>query len=219
MSWRLRGTSFRVAVGVAALLGAAVLAAAAYDYASALERRPVPLELVTLAGKVVAAAGLAAVAGRTRSFSMWLLAGLAGLLAVASLLADSEIADEVVDTVAEPLTALLPLSGGVVHNGLFFGTLGLAALGLLLAAWLKARPGERQVVGALVVLFALAGVFIGPVNAIAGAGISREWLFAEDFGQAVLLAALAGYVSGLVFATADHPNSPARTNTGNRRRT
>ena len=67
--------------------------------------------------------------------------------------------------------------------------------------WFKAGPQERPVVGVLILMFALVGVFTGPVNAVAAAGISREWLFAEDFGQAVVLAVMAGYVTGLAAAT------------------
>ena len=56
-------------------------------------------------------------------------------------------------------------------------------------------------IGVLILLFMAVGVFTGPVNAIAAAGINREWLFAEDFGQGVTLAVMSGYVAGMAVAT------------------
>ena len=103
--------------------------------------------------------------------------------------------------IGDALVETLSLSDGVAHVGLLFVALGIAALGLLSVAWIKAQPGERQVIGVLILLFMAVGVFTGPVNAIAAAGINREWLFAEDFGQGVTLAVMGGYVAGMAVAT------------------
>lgn len=200
-SWRLAGRPLRVAAAVAALLLVGVLAGAAYDLASPVERRPVPLEIATFVGKLVVAGGLTIVARRTGSISLRLLAVLAGLLAVAGLLPTIDLVNTAINGVAGVMSDVVGISGVAARLGLLFIALGVAALGLIVVAWTKARPDERPVVKALIVMFAVVGVFAGPTNAIAALGISREWLFAEDFGQAVMVAVMAGYVAGLVAAT------------------
>lgn len=199
--WQLRGRALRVAAAMTALLLIVVIAAAWYDLASPLERRPVPLEMAALICKLVIVAGFITIGRRTRSTSISMLAGLVALLAVAGPAVDWSFVDSLVEAIADPFVDGLSLSRKVVHNGILFGALGIAALGLLAAAWVKATPVERPVVGALILLLMAVGVFTGPVNAVAAAGINREWLFAEDFGQAVVLAVMAGYVTGLAERT------------------
>ena len=199
--WQLRGRALLIAAAMTALLMSGVLVAAAYDLASPLERRPVPLEMAALICKLVIVAGLITIGRRTHSTSIRLLAGLVALLAVAGPAVDWSFVDSLVEAIADPFVEGLSLSRKVVHNGILFGALGIAAIGLLATAWVKATPEERPMVGVLILLLMAVGVFTGPVNAVAAAGINREWLFAEDFGQAVALAVMAGYVAGRAVVT------------------
>jgi len=198
---RLRGRALGVALVVSvALLGAAVWAASV-DFASEPERNAAPLDTLAILYKLVAIAALLYVGWRWHSRSLRLLALLLALMAIGSLLVDMEWFVQVEHSLAEPLERVLGVSSGFIELAALF--LGLAAVAgaLVWAAYRGATLDDRPVVLRVIGILFVIGIFMGPVNAIASTGINREWLFAEDFGQVVSLAVLAGYGVGLVAAT------------------
>lgn len=198
---RLRGRALGVASVVSiALLGVAVWAASV-DLASETERNAAPLDTLAILYKLIAIAALLYVGWRWHSRSLRLLALLLALMAIGSLLVDMEWFVDVEHSLAQPLERALRVSSGFIELAMLF--LGLAAVAgaLVWAAYSAATPDDRPVVLRVIGILFVIGIFMGPVNAIASTGINREWLFAEDFGQVVSLAVLAGYGAGLVAAT------------------
>jgi hypothetical protein len=179
----------------------AALWAARIDFASAYERNSAPLEWLAVGSKAGAAMGLTLVARRIRSRSIGLLAILLAALVVGSFLVDVDWFDSAVGVVSSRLEEVLPVSAGFLELAGLFVALAIVAIWLVSAAYRAATSAEIVTVRVLLGLIFIVGVFVGPINAISALGINREWLFAEDFGQAVSLAFLVGYVSALVVAT------------------
>jgi hypothetical protein len=214
---RYRQVSHGLVWGVAALVTAGLLigalAAARVDLNSPLERNPVPLENSATVSKLVAAAGLLLLARMRRSVSILTIAGVVLLLAVEGRFHALGLLDGVVAGPARSIAAAFSISRVFVASAIPLAVAGMIIALLLAYAVVKAGPEDRRLVLSLVLLLAIDGIFAGPVNAISSLGITREWLFAEDFGQAVALALLAGYVSGAVMwrYRRDHAASSLRT--------
>ncbi len=201
---RLRPTRRAAVIGVSVTLVLLVAAvwAARVDFASQPERNAVPLEALAIIFKLLSVAMLAYLAQKLASRSLMLIAVLLALMAAGSLLVDASWFGDLLAAFSEPLEGILPVSSGFIELAGLFLALAAIAGGLVLASWRAAQPAEKHLLLVLLALLFVLGVFVGPVNAIASAGINREWLFAEDFGQAITLALMAGYVSGQVVATA-----------------
>jgi len=182
--------------------------AARIDLASASERNSAPLEWLAVGYKVLSAAGLAIVAHRLRSRSMYLLAALVAALVLGSLVIDAGWFNSTVGELASRLDDVLPVSAAFLELGTLFVGLGVVAGWLVYAAYRRAEVDEKPMIHTVIGLLFVVGVFLGPINAISALGINREWLFAEDFGQAVSLALLVGYTVGLVVASAGSPRLP-----------
>jgi hypothetical protein len=213
---RLEGRSMQTALAAGLVLLAAVLWAAGVDLASEVERNAAPLNWLAILYKLIGLAALLYVGWRIQSRSMRLLALLLALLTLGHLVIHSGLYGTVVHPVSNWLEGILPLSSGFIELAGMFLALAAIAGGLVWVAFRDASPFERPVVIRLILLLFVVGVFVGPVNAISVFGINREWLFAEDFGQAVALAVLAGYGVGLVVATGERSGSlvsPAESET------
>ncbi len=189
-------------VGVTLVLLVGAVWAAKLDYDSVAERYSVPLDIASGSYKVLAATGLVILGRRLGSQAMYLLAVLVGLLFAGSLFVNSDWSDRIVGPVADGIAGWLPLSGGTLHLVLIFLAAAVLAGALVVRVLRVASAEERGAVLIIVVMLGVVGVFLGPINAISTQGWSREWLFAEDFGQVLGLAVLAGYVWGLVGAAA-----------------
>ncbi|MCP3995347.1 MAG: hypothetical protein GY722_09815 [bacterium] len=197
---RVRGRALVAGLILTAILLAAGMWAAAIDLASEPDRNAVPMELLVTLYKALSAAGLAWVGHLTNSKSMRLLALLLGLMTVGGVLVDLTWFTDAIGSVTDRLAEFVSFSSQTIELAGLFLALAILAGGLVVAAFRATRAKERRAVFTLLALLALVGVFVGPVNAIAAAGINREWLFAEDFGQIVSMSMLAGYVAGLVVA-------------------
>ncbi len=197
---QVRGPALIVAVAVTGVLLGAALWAASVDLASEVGRNAVPLDILATLFKVLSVAGLLVLARRTGSKAMRLIALLLGLMVVGSLLVDTTWFNDAMHVITEWLEGFLPVSSGFIELAAIFVALAFVAGYLVVAALRAARPEEKRSVVTLIILLLAVGVFVGPVNAVAAAGINREWLFAEDFGQVVSLAVVTGYVAGLVVA-------------------
>lgn len=193
-----RRLSWGVAAVVTVLLLLGALAAARVDLNSPLERNPAPLELSATVSKLIAAAGLLLLARMLRSVSLLTIAVTVLLLAIEGRFHTLGLFDGVVAGPGRFLADTFSISRVFVTSAIPLAAAGFLVVVLLAYAYSKAGTADRHLVVSLVVLLAVDGIFAGPVNAIASLGISREWLFAEDFGQAVVLAVLAGYVVGRV---------------------
>jgi hypothetical protein len=199
---QVRGRALRVALGVTFVLQAAGLWAARSDLEST-ERYPSGLDLLAPMYKYLIVVGLLAVGWRIGSASFKLLALLVAALAAGSLIVNNyENQLKFYDSLA-PIADRLPVSSGFLGNAMIFLTLAAVGGGLVLLAYRKAGTADRHQVLVVIGLLFLVGVFVGPVNAISAATESSAWSFAEDFGQVVTLAILAGHVAGLVVATWD----------------
>ena len=200
---RIPGRAAVVAGVVTGVLLMAALWAASVDLAAGQQRNAAPMETLAVFYKVLSAAGLVVVGRRLRSKSMYLLALLLAALVLGGYLIHASWFSSAVNAASSRIADLVPLSSGFIELGSLFLALAVLAGWLVLAAFRAAAPGERSAVTALIWLLFAVGVFVGPVNAISALGINREWLFAEDFGQVVMLSLLAGYCAGLVAATHD----------------
>ena len=190
-----------VAVLVTLGLLAMTLWAAKLDYDRPIERNKVPLDVLSASFKILALVGLVIVARRLASRSLFMIAGFVAALLAGSFIINSDLLDGLFGPVADLLDPLLPVAGQIVKYVIMFTALGVVAAVLLHLAYTWARPFERTVVLILVGMMVVVSVFVGPINALSIQGWSREWLFAEDFGQVVTLALLTGFTSGLVVAT------------------
>lgn len=188
-------------VGGVLLFGA--LWAGKIDLDSVPERNSDPLDLLSAGYKVLIVGGLLIVARRTASTSFKLLAGLVAALTVGSIVVNAGVFGERLYDTIGPIADSLPVSAGFVGLAFIFLSLAAIAGSLVFAAYAVAAPHERSAVIIVIVLLFLVGLFVGPVNAISAIGISREWLFAEDFGQVATLSLLGGYTAGLMVAARD----------------
>ena len=195
------GRARSIAVLVTLGLLAMTLWAAKLDYDSPIERNKVPLDVLSASFKILALVGLVVVARRLASRSLFMIAGYVGALFVGSIIINSDLLSTVFSPVADLLDPLLPVSGQTIKYVIMFSALGVIAAVLLYLAYTWARPFERRVVLTLIGMMLVVSVFVGPINALSIQGWSREWLFAEDFGQVLTLALLTGFTSGLVVAT------------------
>ena len=196
---------------VVAVLWLAALWAAQIDWASPLERNSVPLEWLARFDKLICMVGLIWLARRLQSRALAALATLMAALIVGGLLVNVDWYIRLQNRVVGPLVDFLPFSRRWSVMGALFLALALIAGVLVWWAWRHVRDFERPAVLRLLAILFVVGIFVGPVNAISALGINREWLFAEDFGQAVSLAVLAGYVVGLMVAIRDHSATLSRS--------
>ena len=197
----VRGRARRVAVALTVVLVLAALWAAKLDYDSVYERNSVPLDVLSALYKALSIAGLIVVGRRLKSRSIYIIAALVAALAVGSLFVNSSLSDTLINPIATLISDNLPVSHGFAHFGIIFCSLAAIAGAMVFVAYTGARSWERSTVLILIGILFLEGVFVGPVNAISTQGFTREWLFAEDFGQVISLAILTGYTSGLIVAT------------------
>lgn len=208
---RLEGKALQAALAAGLVLLAAVIWAAGVDLASEVERNAAPLNSLTVLYKLIGIAALLYVGRQTQSRSMKLLALLLALLTLGHLVIHSGWYGPVVHPVSGWLEEVLPFSSGFIELAGMFLALAAIAGGLVWAAFRGASDSERPAVIRLIVILFVVGIFVGPVNAISVFGINREWLFAEDFGQAVALAVMAGYLVGLAVATWERSGSLAQS--------
>ncbi len=197
----VRGRARRVAIAVTVVLLMMALWAAKLDYDRPLVRNTVPLTVLSALFKGLALAGLLVVARRLASRSIYLIAGFVAALIAGTVIINSDALSTMFDSIADWAEPVLPVSGQTAKYVLMFSVLAVVTAVLLYLAYSSARPTEREAVLVLIGLLLVVGVFVGPVNALSIQGWSREWLFAEDFGQVVSLALLTGYTSGLVVAS------------------
>ena len=198
---RVRGKALLVATLVALMLLAGALWAAKVDLDSPHDRNAVPLDILSAVYKVLIVTGFVVVARRLGSISFKLLALLVAALAVGSVIVNADGFGDWLYPVMNPIADVLPVSSGFLGLAFIFLTLAGVAGSLVYFAYAKATAAEKPAVLTVIAMLFVIGVFVGPVNAISSLGINREWLFAEDFGQVVSLAILAGYTTGLVAAT------------------
>lgn len=200
---RVRGAALVVAVAAAGVLVTGAIWAAQVDLNSQLERNAVPLDILATVYKVVAGIGLFVVGRRIVSRSFNLLALMMGALTAGSLLVDVDWLDSITGPLAAVVADLFGVSTWAASLGVVFAALAVVGVLLVVLALRAMQDFEKPTVWKLLVLLAVLGVFLGPVNAISSLGINREWLFAEDFGQVMTLAVIGGYVAGLVATTRD----------------
>ncbi len=198
---RVRGRALAVATLVASVLLAGALWAAKVDLDSRFERNAVPLDILSAVYKVLIVVGLLVVARRLGSVSFKLLALLVAALAVGSVVVNADSFGDWLHSLLVPIADVLPVSSGFLGLAIIFVVLAAVAAPLVYLAYSKAAANEKPAVLTVIAVLFVIGIFVGPVNAISSLGINREWLFAEDFGQVVNLAILAGYTTGLLVAT------------------
>lgn len=188
-SWRLQGYPLQVALftGVAFFAGS-VLAAAVDLYSHGGWDSPT-LQAWTLVPQTLACAGLFLIGWRKKSVSFYILAALIGLIIV-----------EEAFHVLNPVAAWFGRVGTWVLVYGLVAAVGLA--GLVLSHW-HGTAGERRVVRNIAILLLAGGFFGGPIATVSSIAPARHWLFIEEFGEAAVFAAMAGYVSGLVMHLGD----------------
>jgi hypothetical protein len=207
---RLSRKGGRAAILVGSLLLAGAAWAARIDLTSEVERNSVPLDWLGTIYKLTAAAVLWMLGARLRSRSMWLLAALLALMTAGSFVIGTGWFNAVAGKVTGPLSDLVGRSPMFLKLATMFVSLALIAGTLVWMAYRNAAPFERPAVVRLVVLMAAVGFFVGPVNALSTQGISRQLLFAEDFGQVVSLSVLAAYGTGLLVGAGAQSSALAR---------
>lgn len=207
---RLGRKGGRAAVLVAALLLVGAAWAARIDLISEVERNAVPLDWLGTIYRLLAATVLALLGKHLRSRSMWSLASLLALMTAGSLVIGTRWFNAAAEALARPISDVVDRSHVSLKLAVMFIVLALVGGTLVWKAYREAKPFERAAVIRLIVLVAVVGFFVGPVNALSTQGISRWLLFAEDFGQVVSLAVLTGYGSGLLAATAAKTTAATR---------
>lgn len=193
-------TAELVAAGVVLVLWALAFWAAGVDWASQHERSAAALDSLSIIYKLVAVGSLTWLGRRLRSRSLWLLALLLALLTVGSLLVNADWFASWEHRLADSVERVVPAASRFLGLGGLFAVLAVIAGVLVWAAYRNAASDERPAVVRIILILFVVGIFLGPVNAISSLGINREWLFAEDFGQVMSLAVLAGYSVGLTVA-------------------
>ncbi len=189
------------AIGVSAVLLTLAVWAAMADDRPFYDEESVSLAALSTIGKLLSLFALVVVGRIRRSRSMYLLAGLVAALLVGSSAIKSDWFGDILWGIINVIADIVPVSAGMLELAAMFLGLAVVAGVLVWLAYSNARADERSVVVTLIGILFGVGIFVGPVNALSTQGWSREWLLAEDLGQAVTLAVLAGYSVGLMISS------------------
>jgi hypothetical protein len=179
----LQGLAKQVALFVAVAFLGGTLVAATIDVISGIGWSSPTLQAWALVPQVVSAAGLVYIGYRRSSRAFYILGGLIVLIVI-----------------EEAFHVLNPVSDWLARNSTWALVYGLVAFIGLLGLALSHRFGtetERPVVRNLAILLILGGIFGGPVSVVASRTNQPEWLFVEEFGEALVFAIIGGYVAGL----------------------
>ena len=208
---RLSRKGGRAAILVGSLLLAGAAWAARIDLTSEVERNSVPLDWLGTIYKLTAAAVLWMLGARLRSRSMWLLAALLALMTAGSFVIGTGWFNAVAGKVTGPLSDLVGRSPMFLKLATMFVSLALIAGTLVWMAYRNAAPFELASSGAPSCTDdGCRWLLRRSVNALSTQGISRQLLFAEDFGQVVSLSVLAAYGAGLLAGAGAQSSALAR---------
>jgi len=195
---RLQGSSLRIAVLLSVWLIAGAGVAGVADRLSGADSSMPLLQDWTLIPQALAASGLGWLAYKRGCRAFWILGGLIGLIAV-------EEQFHILNPVAAWLDAAAQWTRqriAIPHTGLsalrIYMAVAMTGFLLLALSYLAGSASERLVVRNVSLLLVLGGIFGGPVSVLSAALGSRNWQTAEESGEAVVFAIIAGYVGGLI---------------------
>ncbi|MEA2000278.1 MAG: hypothetical protein U9N84_00095 [Actinomycetota bacterium] len=196
--WRLRGASLRFGLITAVAFLAGSVLALMIDLVTAAGWDAPTLQAWTLVPQILAVSGLLFLGFRCASASFVVLAVLLALVVVEEAF---HVLNPIAAKISDAATAGSNWTGfrlTVLIYALIYGLVALIGLVMIFISHQRGSVAERPVVRNLALMLAVGGLIGGPAGAVLSSGRVGRWPYVEELGEAVVFAAIAGYVAGLV---------------------
>lgn len=200
----------QVAWFVAAFFLVGAVVAAGVDLVDAERWDAATLQSWTLVSQALAAIGMLELGRLHSSFSFAVLGILIGLIVIEEAFHVLNPISAWFAEVAQIENTWTTVRLGLLNGLLIYGFVAVLGITMLVVSHYHGSPAEQRVIRNLALLLFVGGVFGGPISTAGNWGDIRMWMFVEECGEAIVFAAIAGYVGGLVALTRSDPTASPR---------